>query len=251
MVKYEKLSFLLLVFIAVGVFYIPPVSALENFVVKVGENKVFTEFNYADTSFANDPNNILPWPDTREAYADGNVARVSSSAGIDQDQAVVAQAQRGIQFEWDLGQYTWEQVKNKPIRVTVNYAYEITANWVEGYGSANAGVFIPYFSQDWDAFIGREIGQSGSKSNTVSKTYTGYTPEMLEGLNRRIYLETYSQVHKAASGIEPHSSSAEVIINSITIEFLPDTSIPEFPSFALPVLSVIGLMLLFQRRNGK
>lgn len=219
---------LVLIIISISINF-SPVSAQEDFIVTVGQDKVFTEFNYHDSWFESDPNNPEPWPIEREAYSESNVARVSLSATP--GHAGVAQAWTGIQFEWNLGQYTWEQVKDWPVNVTVDFSYQISASWVDGYGSANAGVTIPYFNQFYIDFIGRETGQSGSRSDTISKTYT-VPVSYLDSINRKIYLDTYCQAHSVYKEDEEgnpigitHYSSAEAQIKSIKIEFKPDISV--------------------------
>ncbi len=227
----KKLSFWLLLFIAVvGGFYISPVSAQEDFVVTVGENKVFTEFNYYNTvfEFSTPPGDdvALPIPiNDRESYVEGNIARVSLLAPP--GYAGVLYANRGIQFEWNLGQYTWEQVKNWPVNVTVDFSYKITASWIQGYGSANALVGSNLIGPWYDG-IGHASGlSSGSRSATISRTYT-MTVEEIEAKGKTIFLKAYCQAHSVPpteSGSNTHYSSAEVIINSIKIEFLPDLSV--------------------------
>ena len=201
-----------------------PVSAQDDFTITVGEDKVviFTEFNYHDSWFEDDPNNPEPWPDQREARSDGNIAYVSLSATP--DHAGVARSRVGVDFEWDLGPYTWEEVKNWPVKVIIDFSYHIEAYWAAGNGSANAGVSVdgflgPCFDEAGYDLIGYETGHSGSRGDTVSETYQT-TVEGLEDLGRRIALQACCQAHSVADGTSTHHSSAEVQISSIKIEIL-------------------------------
>lgn len=55
----------------------------------------------------------------------------------------------GVEFEWDLGNYTWEQVQDWPITVAISFSYSIKAHWVEDHGSANAGIEGPNGWRQW------------------------------------------------------------------------------------------------------
>jgi pimeloyl-ACP methyl ester carboxylesterase len=200
------------------------VSAQEDFIVTIGQDKVFTEFNYHDSYFENDPNNPEPWPDQRVAYSEGNIAYVSLSATP--RHAGEAHAWVGVEFEWDLGPYAWEEVKNWPVEVTIDFSYHIEAYWATGNGSANAGVHLPILT-GWHDFIGYETGQSGSRGDTVSETCITTVEELGGG----IIMEAYCQAHSVADGTSTHHSSAEIQISSIKIEFKP-----------VPVLLIHGLL---------
>lgn len=223
----ELSSWLVLVIILLAGFNSPPISAQEDFTITIGEDKIitFTEFNYHNSWFENDPNNSEPWPDQREAYSEGDTAYVSLNAAP--GHAGVAQALVGVDFEWDLGPYTWEEVKDWPVNVTINFSYQIEAYWVEGHGSANAGVGIDNFPgpsfDGWYDFIGYETGETGSRGKTVSETYQ----TTIEELGEAIVLRANCQAHSAYMEDEEgnpigttHHSSAEVHINSIKIEIL-------------------------------
>lgn len=215
------------------------VTAQEDFIVTIGEDRVFTEFNYHEAWFENDPNNSEPWPDQREACSEGNLASVSLSATP--GHAGVARARTGVQFEWNLGEFTWEEVRNWPIEVTIGFSYQISAYWVEDNGSANA--FLGHnLIGFWYDGIGYETGQSGSRSNTVSETYPT-TVEGLDGLGRRIILHANCQAHSIYEVDEEgnpvgttHSSSTDITINSIGIEFaepLPTVEIMGPPAIVI------------------
>ena len=196
--------------------FINPVSA-EDFIVKIGENKTFTEFNNHFTEFSNDPNNILPWPDVREKYSENNTARVSLAAAP--NQAGCAEAETGVDFTWDLNGKSWEQVKNTPIRVTVVYSYEIQADWVDGYGSSDAQIFRSL--NGTDVKIGYSQGGPGTISNVVQEIYE-ITPDQLG--DRFLFL-VYCHAHNDINGTAPaHTSHAQVVVDSIKIEFPEDVT---------------------------
>jgi len=244
MIGLKKLSsWFVLVIILLAGFNVPPVSAQEDFTITIGEDKVitFTEFNYHDSWFENDPNNPEPWPDQREAYSEGNIAYVSLSATP--GHAGVAQALVGVEFEWDLGPYTWEEVKDWPVNVTINFSYQIEAYWVEGHGSADAGVGVDNFPgpgfDGWYDFMGYETGETGSRGKTVSETYQ----TTIEELGEAIVLRAYCQAHSAYMEDEEgnpigttYHSSAEVHINSIKIEILN----PQITDFLVSLEYLVG-----------
>ncbi|MBI2471531.1 MAG: RHS repeat protein [Planctomycetes bacterium] len=208
-----------------------PVSAKENFIITVGQDKVFTEFNYNEAWFENDPNNSEPWPDQREAYSGGNIARVSLSATP--SHAGVAQAWIGVKIEWNLGKHTWEEVQNWPVMLTISFSYQIEAYWTEGNGSANAGVNLHNVTGPWYGWIGRQAGYPGASSQTIDQTFTttldGHllTVGEIEGWGRKILGQVYCQAHSIYKEDEKgnpigttHSSSSEVTINSIKVTFV-------------------------------
>ncbi len=74
MIKLKKLNIWLVpVIILLSTFNVSLILAQEDFVVTIGEDKIFTEYNYHDSWFEDDPNNPELWPEQREAYSDGIV----------------------------------------------------------------------------------------------------------------------------------------------------------------------------------
>jgi PKD repeat protein len=223
---------------------VKPVLAQEDYTITIGEdwNVTFTECNYHNSWFEDDPNNPEPWPDQREARSEGNIAYVSLSATP--GHAGVARSRVGVDFEWNLGPYTWEEVKNWPVKVIIDFSYHIEAYWAAGNGSANAGVSILGFTEPWYDFIGHGEGQSGSRGDTVSETYT----TTVEELGRRIIMQAYCQAHTDAGGTSTHHSFAEVQISSIKIEF------PELPPVAsftyTPENPVVGEEITFDASSS-
>jgi hypothetical protein len=58
-------------------------------------------------------------------------------------------------------------------------------------------------------------------------------------------VDNSKQVKKIGVG-----SGAKMFMDDVSLKG-PTTPIPEFSTMAIPVIAVIGLMLLFQRRKGK
>ncbi|RLB38524.1 MAG: hypothetical protein DRH12_12775, partial [Deltaproteobacteria bacterium] len=188
--------------------------------LKVGEDITIIEMNYHKSWFENDPNNPLPWPDQREARSEGDTAYVSLTATP--RHAGMAQALVGIQFDMDLGPYSWDQVRDWPVNVTFNFSYNISARWVEGNGSGNASIDIRAFSDPWYDFIGYETGETGTRGNTISETYHA----KLDKLGNEIILQTYCQAHSICYEDENgdpvcanSDSMASVTVHSINVDF--------------------------------
>jgi hypothetical protein len=200
-----------------------PSFAQEAFVVTVGQNKIFTEFNYHEAWFENDPNNSEPWPDQRTAVSDGNTANAALIAAP--NHAGVAQARTGVYFQWDLGQYNWEDVKNWPVRITYKFSYEIAAQWTDWTGSGNA--FVGCAGQgSWFDGIGFEEGTTGSRTDIVTVTLTNIpgnsrliTIGDIENAGRVLTVNAYSQAHSVALMQADNSSSSKITLTSIGIDF--------------------------------
>jgi hypothetical protein len=189
-----------------------------DFTLAVGQNRSFTEFNAHDNWFTDDPGNPLPWPTDRIAEASGNYASVSLVASP--GEAGMAYAQTGLQYDLQLGRYTWDEAKDWPLKVTVQFSYSIYAQWTLGTGSGNAWLYLPN-GRLYD-FIGWETGETGGRSETV--TYTWDTT--LEEIQTRwggpvLVFETGCQAHASPDFSISNSSFSNVLIDSIAIEFLP------------------------------
>jgi hypothetical protein len=199
-------------------------SAAGNSLVSVDKETNFnnaSDFNYViENSFGNDPNNILPWPETRTSKVNGNVASVSLSAGP--GHAGIAGAVVGIEFDWDLGDNTWDQIKNRQVTITISGSYQINADFVYGFGSANAGVNINQapWSQPWFDIVGYEAGQQPGFHSTPFVKDINTTIEEMNGWGRKISVSVYCQTHLGEQNTQGliHSSSAIVTISSIKIK---------------------------------
>ena len=198
------------------------VLAQENFVVRIGENKTFTEFNYHQAWFEDDPYNPLPWPEEREAVSEGNTAYVFLKATP--SHAAQAYAVVGVNFEWDLKNYRWEEVENWPVKVTIDFSYEMEVYYVEGNGFADASVWLDVYKGTIDdpwpfSFPGEpydwfEDGEMGKISREVSEVYE--VP--IKWLSNSILLLAYCQAYSATS--TTHYSSSKIVVKRIKIEFL-------------------------------
>ena len=78
--------------------------------VTIGQTSTLTDFNFTKTGFGVDGYNILPFPDERVASVVGNTALVSLVATP--GHACYAEAEIGVNFNWDFQGKTFEQVKN-------------------------------------------------------------------------------------------------------------------------------------------
>lgn len=193
----------------------------EEFTVFVGQDKVFTECNYHAAWFMDDPNSPLPWPEEREASSEGN--RAYSHLAATPGHAGQALAFVGVEFLWNTSPHDWEDVITWPVNVTIDLSYNIDAYW-DGNGSANAWAQVADTGTiiDW---IGYQYPPRlpGNRSDVVSKTYS-YTIGELGGL---IHILAQCQAGLSAEGTGTHTSSSEVQINSIKIEFINSISINE------------------------
>ena len=193
----------------------------------IGQTSVFTDFNYSDQSFSDLPNNVLPWPDPRQASVVGNTASVSLSASP--GQAGQVEAQIGSTFSWDVSGTKLEAAKNLPATVTFDFNYALSANWTDMTGSANAGVGIPGFINGWQDFMGYETGLGGTLNGHLVKTFTqdlfgtpltvGYLSNLSNPLSMNVYSEAHSAVYNAPTETvtATNTSSAQVNLNSISI----------------------------------
>ena len=197
-----------------------PARAQTTYVVTVGQSRTFTDCNFQTAWFDNDPNNPLPWPSARGASYDGNSSHVFLIAAP--GHAGQAHVENGVEFTWDPSPYTWDQVKDMPAKVTVDYTYSASANWTPDTGSGNAAVRTAGLQAGWQYLTGYEAGIEGGVSGEVSSSFQT-TVQGLEDLQRRLAVECYCQAHSGSGPGNLHnvsnSSSADVRISSIKIEF--------------------------------
>jgi hypothetical protein len=183
------------------ILWAPPTFGQENFLVPIGETKVFTEFNIHLAWFEDDPGVAgAPWPEIRESSSEGNGAHVLLTAKAIPElpqggEAGEAFAWTGVQFNWDLGQYKFEEVQNWPVRVTINFSYTISAQWEPPNNAANAQIDYNEsptlrFGSNYD-YIGHHIGTSGTKSDTASLSYITSVGDLE---NRQRHIETSAKV---------------------------------------------------------
>ena len=193
---------------------------------KIGEKTVFTEFNYAKTgSFSADPNNPLPLPGDKTSTVVGNTltAALTASPG----QAGQAEAELGVLFSWDYQGLDPNDVKDVPVKVAFDYTYEISANWTDLTGSANAGVGIPGLTNPLEAFIGFQVGIKEPKSGHIVKPYettfdgTPFTVDFFNPQNKNeypLFVRVLTQAHSVSNFSATNSSLAKATVNTITVE---------------------------------
>jgi hypothetical protein len=198
----------------------------ENYVLTINQNKIFTECNYHSAWIEQDPDNPNPLPDQKEAYSNGNTAHVFLSATP--DHAGVAEAFVGVKFEWNLGQYIWEVAQNIPVIITIDFSYEICAEWTDRTGSSNAGFGLHSVVEPWYDFIGHAVGSSGIRTKALKQTFTTtmdgrpLTVGELDRWGRGILAQANSQAHSVPNSGVTNYSYADITINSIEIDFGPN-----------------------------
>lgn len=240
MVRLLKTIFLVIVLATLFSFgNVAPATSEENYIVTIGQNKVFTACNYHNAWFTDDPPNPGDLPSTREAFSVDNSARVSLTTppGF----AGRAHAQVGVEFQWDTADYSWEEVRNRPVKVIIDFSYSIGAYGTEWYSSGNAGLIIPPLLQgdppmpgdssvDWVGHLTGDVNNSRSVSRTMTFTEKwDKTPLTVETLGGRIDLFVMCQA--GATTLENNTTIAnvwsQVAVNSIKIEFICDKQIIE------------------------
>jgi hypothetical protein len=192
--------------------------------VTIGQTSTLTDFNFTKTGFFVDGYNILPFPDERVASVVGNTALVSLVATP--GHACQARAEIGVIFDWDFQGYTFEQVKNFPIKVTFDFDYAISAYWTQYSGSGNANVGMPGFSPGWYDSIGFEVGDSGSRSAHRVETFMNYadgSPLTVGNLTDTLSMVVHDQAHSVGLtwNTATNTSSAQVWLHSITVAPVP------------------------------
>ncbi|MCX7049460.1 MAG: alpha/beta fold hydrolase [Candidatus Sumerlaeota bacterium] len=193
----------------------------DEFSITPGQNRTFSNCNFHESWFGNDPNNLLPWPDARVADANGNYANVSLCA--EPGHAGVAYARTGVKFNLE-GQYDWDVVSNWQVNVTVVFSYSISADWIFPTGSGNAWVDLPTY-ENYDC-IGFETGETGSRSfQMISYLWKTTLGQLQDEFGATIALTAECQAHVSDQSSNTNNSSAQLYIHSIDIEFTTATVI--------------------------
>jgi hypothetical protein len=209
--------------------------------VTIGEDKTFTACNYHDSWFEDDPIIHMRWPNQREAYSSGNSAHVSETANP--GSAGVAVALVGVQFDWDFGAYTWEEVQDWPITIYFSFSYTISAYYVEGTGSASANIGVTGATgQPWYDSIGRLVYTPGTRSRAVTKVYTT-TVAGFYGMGGRIFAQLNCQAHSAVN--QTNYSYADVTVTSLRVEFAKRNQSPVAAFTFSPADPTVGQQVSF------
>ncbi len=187
--------------------------------ITYGQDVTLTTMNFHESLFEDDPADHpgLPWPAQREATATGNMARAALTAGL--DEAGVAIARVGVEYDILPGPHNWDDIKNEPVVVTVQFTYTLAADWATGAGSSNANLAVRplHAAPGWFDRLGFETGETGSRGDTVTRAYLT-TPDLL---GDKTLLETYVQAHTASGSVDSTSAS-EVTVQSIHFDFEPE-----------------------------
>jgi len=110
---------------------------------------------------------------------------------------------------------------------------------------ANTKAFYLYAEPD-------NFGQYYINATSQSGTTSTFGPFLVEGSAGAQYFGFYGDAGETINEIdmEIDSQAAGMAVGEFGINVGTGTSIPEFPTLAIPVLSVVGLMFLFQRKKA-
>lgn len=118
--------------------------------------------------------------------------------------------------------------------------------WVFEIGDAIEPTYV-YISTDGTNWI--SVGStSGATSGVDIDAYIG-SGVTLGTQYSYVKLVDDDSVHQSGSPYEGADIDAVGAISSAPP--VPDSEIPEFPTIAIPIVAIIGLMSIFQRRTGK
>jgi len=221
--------------------YCPPAFAEDAYIITVGQNQVFTQCNYHNTWFTPDylPGYPEPWSGAISSRSEGNEGYVSMQTNP--GYAGRNFAEIGVQFQWDLNGYNWEEIKTWPVKVTIELSYAIQAQYILDTGSANAGVIIPGFLDpgqvqgswgpvpgvnclDW---VGNETNNHGPNSGNMVLTFIKKSDGSvltLDNLFNKVFVLAHCQSYSIPDTNGNTNSSGQVNITKIKIEFINDVS---------------------------
>lgn len=191
--------------------------------VKVGEDQVFTNMTYHEA--------------TNGIQAKGN-SILYSYASNDHHYDIDAEAKTGVKIKWDTDGKTWDEVKNIPVKVTVDFEYQLSATG-DQYASwlmwLDSSITEPFYFETLDTPDEYPYKAYKSKHSIVSDTYknvydyhaeytTIYKKELLTvGNVNPIFIS--AMIHGYSAG-DPekdtgmNKATVNLKINSIKIEFL-------------------------------
>lgn len=198
-----------------------PVAAQENFILKMGKDKIFEEYNYFDYWTEDYGQAPLPPAEDLVAQQAGSQASVSVRATPGHEGGL--RANFGVLFQWDLDGWPWNQVNTRFMRLTIDFSYTLECYWEPFSGSAHSAITYPFNPQGpWLHLLGDDE-PPGLNQVPETRRSVQYIMQVqqLENFGRRIYLHLYAHGHSATSG--PWSTNhglTHVTIHSIRVEFL-------------------------------
>lgn len=223
-----KRLFFSYVIVLICIFFSVQVVLSQEFTVQVGEEKVFTTFNYFDDNLFSGGGGI-PLPTYMVSISSGNQAETEIVATPNTNG--IAQAFIGLVFNIDTSGYEWEKIKYLPVHVEVNFAYSLYAS-CNGWGSADAEIALHPFttSSYWfDNIFFTSVGEDTSGFMTPQTKIAMFTIEDIKSFGEMIRFHIYSHAHLALNdfGVMQNAASAMVSLDSIkiTAAAIPDMDI--------------------------
>lgn len=166
-------------------------------------------------------------PNPANAFVLNNFAYVETFASS--GQAGEARAYIGTSIDWDFQGLDPASAALVPVRLTVDYDYNLYADWTPLTGSGNAGVTLQGFDNEfddaWYRFLGYATGETGNVSEHVVKTYTqdvfGNPLTVASFISNPVLeFQIYSWGHSDIGGVV-NKGSASITLNSITVDTTP------------------------------
>jgi hypothetical protein len=187
----------------------------ENETIVFGKNKAFTAFNYSDPRVGDDPD--YPALGAALPYADASIFGPGNAMVIaDFNQAGTAYAAVGVDFNWDLGGRTWDEVKNETVIVRFEFTFNLNSSFTVGSGSTFSGVSFNGNTVDWHEVIGGGTGNMSS-TDTISSAFQT-TVEGLDNMGRRLSFYAFAEAACTLANTT-NAASADFDLVRITIEF--------------------------------
>ncbi len=143
-------------------------NAPEFYSVTVGQDATFTECNYYDKYVLHDSyykNYNIPLGD---AVADNNTASIHFEAVG--GHASMSQAEAGVQFFIDLGDYPEEDALDRPLKITFDISYLVDSSYQSGCGFVISEITLPEFLAEGLCFFDEDESVSVAQDVTISFT---------------------------------------------------------------------------------
>lgn len=203
---------------------ISPAIAADHFTVRVGANKVFTQFNHHNTWYENCTTDPGPdvcaldpaIPESQSAYSEDNVAYVYIDAQKGSNGGAYGEV--GIRFNIDYAEYSPDDVINWPVKVTIDFSYLIQANYI--FGSSDGEIRIAPYELPWFDIIGLAgNGTKGIRGDHIIKTYETTLAVLIQGIT--FLVRSHAHTGNDAQAVFNSHSSSTALVNSIRVEFDP------------------------------